>query len=82
VVTNDSIDLNQRSLERKLICKQCPLAIVSVLEHPCDFCSRINFIPGVLCDEDLKKGDRKIRYPYSPICEKSPDYDLLLRKGL
>lgn len=68
--------------EQRLICKQCPLATVSVLEYPCDLCSHINFIPGVLCDKDIKNGERKIRYPYSPICENSPDYDLLSRRNL
>ena len=68
------------SIKKMYVCKRCPKATVMAVECKCEECGHINFASTVLCDDDIINGFHKLRNPNSVLCEKSPDYDLVVKK--
>ncbi len=70
----------ESSIKKMYICIRCPKATVLAVPCKCEECGHPNFATTVLCDEDMINGFHKLRSPNSVLCEKSPDYDLILKK--
>ncbi|KKL58947.1 hypothetical protein LCGC14_2220240 [marine sediment metagenome] len=70
----------ESSIKKMYICMRCPKATVLAVPCECEECGHPNFATTVLCDVDMINGFHKLRSPNSVLCEKSPDYDLILKK--